>query len=182
MLEFVVSMINNTPQEIYDFLRTIKNPVQFIDSRVDADALCSAFALYHVLKKHFDIELTLCYEKTISDRYTQQFEGFLEVPPFQENIDPKTYDFSKHDCLICTDSGSIHHLSNMSDFEKPQGIKILNIDHHEGNQGYGDLNYVKILGAACSVVYELLKKWDIKPEVQVANALLIGITLRYRLL
>jgi phosphoesterase RecJ-like protein len=54
---------------------------------------------------------------------------------------------------------------------------VLNIDHHSGNPGFGDYNYVKILGAACSVFYELLKKWQIQPEKQVANALLIGIIL-----
>jgi len=177
MLEFVVIMINNTPQEIYDYLKTVRNPVQFIDSRVDADALCSAFSLYHILKKHFGIELTICYEKNISKRYYEQLENFIEIPKIIENTNPNSYDFSKHDCLICTDSGSIYHLSSTSDFEKPQNIKVINIDHHEGNKGYGDYNYVKELGSACSVVYELLKKWEIKPNVQVANALLIGITL-----
>lgn len=89
MLEFGVTMINNTPQEIYNFITTLKNPVQFIDSRLDADALCSAIVLYHVFKSHFGVDLTLCYEKTISKRYIDQLEGFIEIPPILENIDPK---------------------------------------------------------------------------------------------
>ncbi len=168
-------MANSSADEIYLGLKRIKNPVQFIDSRIDVDAFCSALAMYHILKEHFGITLTLCYEKSIPQRYYELVKDLIEVPQIKQNCIPKFYDFSKHDSMICTDTGNLAHVSGISEFVRPENILIFDIDHHAANKGYGDFNYVKELGSACTVIYELLKKWRVQPDKQIATSLLAGI-------
>ncbi len=58
------------------------------------------------------------------------------------------------------DSGSSNKISLDSQYKMQETTPILNIDHHDENQGYGQFNYVKHnYGSACMVLYELIKKW-----------------------
>jgi len=104
-------------------------------------------------------------------------KGLVTIPTINENVDPSTYDFSKHDVLIFLDTGNLNHISPIGDFVKPSGITLVDIDHHAGNTGYGDFNCVKAYGSACTVLFELIKAWQFTIDIETLNAILIGIML-----
>jgi len=53
---------------------------------------------------------------------------------------------------------------------------IINIDHHETNAHFGDINYVDITRpSCCSVLIDLFKEWKIKFDKELSTRLLIGI-------
>ncbi|MBT4594299.1 hypothetical protein HOD08_00260 [bacterium] len=58
-----------------------------------------------------------------------------------------------------------------------EGIPLINIDHHECNPNFGDLNIVDgKASSAAEVLYGLLKEWDPRcVTIDIANDLLFGI-------
>ncbi|OGC76750.1 hypothetical protein A2619_02420 [candidate division WWE3 bacterium RIFOXYD1_FULL_39_9] len=168
-------MHNNSPKEIYEILKNSKRPICCMDSRFDFDALCSPLALREALKKEFDTDLTITNIDSLSRRTREVTQGIFDISPVHENTPPETIDFSEHDLLIVIDSGQLSHISTDDNFQLKSDIKILNIDHHESNPYYGHYNYVKIYGAACTVLYELLKEMGIKVDFEMAKYLLLGI-------
>lgn len=56
------------------------------------------------------------------------------------------------------------------------GARLVNIDHHASNTGWGELNLVDPDAAAtCQVIAELLPMLDLEPDQRIATALLAGI-------
>jgi phosphoesterase RecJ-like protein len=162
---------NNTFSEIWEAMLGGKSPICCIDSRPDFDAFCSALGLKEVLAKH-GIDLKLTWHNDVP-KYVKEI---LDTRDIQENIDPKDVDFSKYDLLIMLDCGTSTHLSPDSDFEIPQNIKVINIDHHASNEYYGNLNYVDPEAAsACLLLHRMIKNLDIPVDASTAKALMLGI-------
>jgi bifunctional oligoribonuclease and PAP phosphatase NrnA len=163
------------PKDILHALLTSKNPVCFIDSRIDFDAICSALALRYVLKNNYNKNLLLNFEGHINEDWTDKCSEFFTIEGINEGLDINKYDFSQHDLLICLDTGNLEHIALSYEFTPPLWIDIVNIDHHEQNPVYGTYNYVKKYGSACTVLTELFDKWNIKIDKTLANILTLGI-------
>ena len=73
----------------------------------------------------------------------------------------------KFDCVIATDCASFERLGEAGPFiarRKP----LINIDHHESNTRYGDLNWVSAREPSTGeLIYRLLKiaRWPISPRI-----------------
>ncbi|RJR28010.1 bifunctional oligoribonuclease/PAP phosphatase NrnA [candidate division WWE3 bacterium] len=167
-------MNNDAPERILELLKKTKKPVVCMDSRFDFDALCAPVALQKVLKKHFDIDLRITRTGAFSGRTREIVNDIFDISGIEENVDPNNLDFSKHDLLIVLDAGQLGHIAESQTFTPNVKIPILNIDHHDSNSHYGDLNYVKVFGSACTVLYELLKEMNIKIDKDIAKILLLG--------
>ena len=64
--------------------------------------------------------------------------------------------------------GNLEHL-------KPD-VKMIVIDHHASNEGYGDVNLVDHKSTSVSeMIYKLLEDWRVKPDKNIAVCLLTGI-------
>lgn len=163
---------NNTSQDIWEVIKKSKSPVCFIDSRFDFDAFGSAIALKLVIERELSKKLTLTWTQKIPE----QVEKFLGKNAINEDVNPTNFDFSNVDLIICIDSGDLNHLSPTRDFTRPNGIPLINIDHHNSNSMYGDHNYVfKDYSSACLVLYKLITELNIDIGVEIANILLTGI-------
>ncbi len=123
----------------------------------DGDTLGSALALYDVIKR--------------TGKKASLYNATKELPriyDFLPNINrvrdklPKYYDL-----IVSFDCGSLDRLKlDKKDFT------LINIDHHMSNQMFGDINVVDISSASAGmVVYELLKKNDIKISADCATCL-----------
>ena len=73
----------------------------------------------------------------------------------------------KFDCVVATDCASFERLGQVGPFvarRKP----LINIDHHESNTRYGDLNWVSPREASTGeLIYRLLKlaRWPVTPRI-----------------
>jgi len=121
----------------------------------DGDTLGSSLAFYLALKKIGKKSVKL-YNKTdsISNRY-----DFL--PSFSK----LTHQFPQNcDLVISFDCGSFKRLG----IEKGD-FKIINIDHHQSNELFGDLNIVEPSQPSTSaVVFNILKELDIEISKDIA--------------
>lgn len=163
---------NNTPQEILDKLRSLKKVIISLHSSPDGDSLGSSAALKYLLEQHFNIKVDL-----ISG---DQLSAYLTALPFSNEVD-QTKDitdinFSEYDALINIDIATLGLISTKErrKFQKPD-IFIINIDHHNNNDYYGDINYVTTTSSSASeVLFDLLKLWQVKIDKTLATKLLVG--------
>ncbi|MDP3994318.1 MAG: bifunctional oligoribonuclease/PAP phosphatase NrnA [bacterium] len=140
----------------------------------DPDSVGSALALYQVLSSYGkDV-------KIISPTNILKNIRFLDCFEIIQTVKFDKYDFSKHDLFITLDSGDWNMASGDGEGSKPD-IKIINIDHHETNTNYGNINLVEKTASSCAeVLYNLFSDWGfvIKPGMKypgIAEALLCGI-------
>ena len=84
-----------------------------------------------------------------------------------EKLFEKPHAGEKFDCVIATDCASFERLGKIGPFiarRKP----LINIDHHESNTRYGDLNWVSPRDPSTGeLIYRLLKiaRWPVTPRI-----------------
>ena len=73
----------------------------------------------------------------------------------------------KFDCVIATDCASFERLGRVGDCVAERGL-LLNIDHHESNTRYGDVNWISPREPSTGeLIYRLLKiaRWPISKQI-----------------
>jgi bifunctional oligoribonuclease and PAP phosphatase NrnA len=162
---------NNTFEEIWSELVSAQNPVCFIDSRPDFDAFCSALSMQKVLAAE-NVDLKLFWHDEIPERFSTQ----VDITTIQTSVNPNDFDFSPYDLLLILDSGTLPHVTRKNDFQKPENIKIVNIDHHPSNDLYGDLNYVDAEAiATCTLMYRMFKTLALPIDKSLGKLIALGI-------
>ena len=168
-------MQNNTPQEIWDVISKSKKPICCIDSRMDYDAFCSALLISELIEREFGVEVEITYTDDIPSDMKKKLSDLSKlVGKINFKLDPIDIDFDKYDLLIITDSGTKNHISADKDFKLPEDITIINIDHHNSNDFYGHYNYVFTYLSATAVLYDFIKKLNLKLDKRLATILSLG--------
>jgi len=84
-----------------------------------------------------------------------------------------------HDTLIVVDTGSLNQLGEWEEKVR-QSENLLIIDHHSRNPEYEELSNFYLIdegaSSASELVHRLFKEYDLTPSINVAKALLAGIT------
>lgn len=119
----------------------------------DADTLGTGLGIYTLLKRHYTKPIEIV-------NYSEVLPKYLDFLPAFEKI-KKKMDFTGGLIITC-DCGSIDRLG-----VSLVGRDILNIDHHQSNQSYGNLNVVIPTAASAShVAYEIFEPlYPISKEV-----------------
>jgi len=79
------------------------------------------------------------------------------------------------DLVIALDAGGPDRLGRVF-AERPKGVRIVNIDHHVSNSGYGDLNWIdKEAAAVGEQAYLLLQAGGWKIDAVAAQCLLVAL-------
>lgn len=123
----------------------------------------------------------------ILERLGKQVVTFLPAPP------PKSFrflpkaeeimfgqaavDFSAYDVWLCVDLAE-PKLSGFEArfYERPPGVITVNVDHHQTNPEYGDVNIVdRSASATCAMLYEWFRAAGYPIDRKVATCLLTGI-------
>ena len=147
-------------------LQAIVNAIEIADTLVitahqypDGDAVGSALALYHVLKKR---------NKNVCVVLPKEQIGSASVlTGFEEIIDVADFDFNQYpDLLICLDCAQEDRICNPQFKTFLQTCPVVNIDHH-GKVLFGTYNYV-IRDYSCTgeLIYNLCKfaSWELSWE------------------
>ncbi|MFV0481720.1 MAG: DHH family phosphoesterase [Campylobacteraceae bacterium] len=142
----------------------IKNSDNFLlasHKNPDCDTLGSTLSLYLVLK-NLGKKVTLFNSTEVLPRRYSFLPCYNEI---QNQIN------AKFDIVITCDCASFERTGL-----KKGNFKIVNIDHHATNKGFGDINLVKKTSSSVSmVVYELLKQNSIEITKDIATLLYAGI-------
>jgi bifunctional oligoribonuclease and PAP phosphatase NrnA len=167
-------MTNNTPQEIWDKIKTFKKIAMSLHRGPDGDCLGTTTAMKYVLEKQLNIKVHLVsgdpLSRDISDLKLQDEVDFTK--------DITDLNLSQYDCLLCLDQGDEGMVSSKvtKGYHIPEGTFVINIDHHQSNPYYGDLNYViPQASSCCEVLLDILRAGNISFDKELARRLLIGI-------
>lgn len=105
-------------------------------------------------------------------------QAFMHFPGANEII-AKNFlevDLKEFDLFIALDSSSLRMISDRGPVEFPKTLKVLVIDHHRTNTGYGAINLVEpSYPAACQMLFDLFQEWGIVMDSNIAPNLFIGI-------
>jgi len=167
-------MKNNTPKEIWDKLKKCKNIAMTLHIMPDGDSLGACAAMKYVLERDFNCKVTLVSYDNISKNYLS-FKFSKEVK-FGEDI--TDLDLQSFDALLLIDLSTVDRISGKlkEKFKLPENILTINIDHHDTNAYFGDLNYNDPEApSACSTLIELLKEGNIKFDEELSTRLLTGL-------
>lgn len=109
----------------------------------DGDTITSTLLMGRLLK-HLGKGYTLYIRDSIPEKF-----GFLAgIGKIKQSIEGP-----EPDTIITLDAPNLERVA-LSSF----GSKVINIDHHQSNERFGDVNWLEIdRGAACLMVFELLR-------------------------
>ena len=134
----------------------------------DPDAIGSAYGLQRLLQR-YSIPTKICYDGEIDRVSTEKMLEQLNIEMFSAaEVEPE---LREDDCIICVDSQKGG--GNITDFT---GDEIAAIDHHPT---YVDVPYrysdFRKVGACATIITQYYRDRDIKPDADVATALIYGI-------
>lgn len=141
-------------QQIKQKIDSFGNILVNMHHNPDADSVGSAIAMARVLK-HFGKSV-----KVVSPTELPKNLLFLVGDEDLEIIDFNNFDFSPYDLFLTCDSSSWSRVAG-GNIDKPE-CYFINIDHHQSNHKYGDINLIVPEAAAnCEVLYYLFQDWGI---------------------
>ena len=148
--------------EAWEIIKETKEITLLTHFKPDGDGISACAALEYILKKQ---------DKKIETIYPNKSE-------FKFKLKPKNLLINKHKqtpkLLIILDAATYQRLYYPPEFK---AIPVINIDHHVSNKINGQYNFVDInTSSTCEILFDLLKKWDIKLiDKYVSECLLFGI-------
>lgn len=134
-------------------------------ARPDGDAIGGALALYHILKK-LGLYVEIISPCTLSNEY-----NFLKgIGVISTSIPSGKKDIGF--VIDCSDTKRLERVAGLLNC----AMTIINIDHHQFNHGFGDINYIKPESSSvCELIFNIALHMDIDFDYDLALYLYIGI-------
>lgn len=162
-------MLNNSfyYKQIYRAILAAKKILLVAHEKPDGDTLGATLAVSIFLDN-----LNKDYQIYCVDSVPRFFSFLPNVYKFNKSI--KDFDF---DLIITLDCGDIKRARLFDIFGERKLIQqIINIDHHQGNPGFGQFNVVNPLASSTSeIIFNLFLDWKVPINKEIATALLNGI-------
>jgi bifunctional oligoribonuclease and PAP phosphatase NrnA len=152
----------------HELLETSDNILILSHRNPDPDTVGSASALGFYLQSK-NINFTLACPNSIPENLT-----FLNSATFYS--DSNLLDLNKFDLIMTVDCGDLTQ-TGISDqiIENRQAFTLINIDHHQTNPHFGDINLVEAAGATAEIILKFLKHKNALLDKNISTALLAGI-------
>ncbi|MDO8508810.1 MAG: DHH family phosphoesterase [Nanoarchaeota archaeon] len=165
-------MENNSFNEIWAKIKKCKNIAMTLHSVPDGDSLGCCTAMKYILERDLICNVKLVSYDNVSENLSK-LEYSKEVEFGKDISDLNLVDF---DCVIFLDCGSWKNVSGKLGENFKLKNFIINIDHHDSNSYYGNLNYVDSMApSACSVLVDFFKSNGIKFDRELSRRLLLGV-------
>jgi nanoRNase/pAp phosphatase (c-di-AMP/oligoRNAs hydrolase) len=139
----------------------------------DADAICSAYGLQGLIKRFYP---NIVVEIGCPAGVNKPSKTLLENLPITVNLKPN---FESAEVIVLLDMNTVEQLDESADAIKKSPAPKIIIDHHAPNpetMQLCKLCFVDDKAAAnCELVYRLYEEADVKPTLNEAKALFVGI-------
>ncbi|MFB6182106.1 MAG: bifunctional oligoribonuclease/PAP phosphatase NrnA [Candidatus Magasanikbacteria bacterium] len=163
-------MLERVAKQIYNEIKKAEHILLVPHQNPDGDALGSATALMHFLKNINKDHTVFCATSA---------EDKLHFLPYVEELttEEAVWEESYFDLVIVLDSGDLEYAGIDEYIEKIEHKpKIINIDHHDQNTNFGDLNLVIPSAASTTqILYNFFVQNNIQIDSYTATCLLTGI-------
>ncbi len=109
--------------------------------------------------------------------YPIEFDKIPENLKFLPNLDLLSDNTDINiDMIICLDCANYERLGNIDELFNKARYRI-NIDHHQSNEFYGDVNIVKKgYSSTCELVFDLINEINLPIDKEISMSLLTGIS------
>lgn len=139
----------------------------------DPDAVCSAYAFSQLLNRQRpDLQVEIGAAQGISrlSRHLLQFLPIdIKLVPSIENADT----------IVLLDTNTVQQLGDLADKVKNSKSPIIVIDHHASHPETAQLATLSVTNeeasSTCEIVYSFYKELNIKPSLNEAKAIFLGI-------
>jgi phosphoesterase RecJ-like protein len=149
-------------KKAFEWIKKAQDIVLISHINPDGDALGSVLAMYHVLKR-MNKNVTAVNTTKALPKILDFLPGYSEI----KSVMPE-----KFDLIISFDSGNFYRLG----IEDKKDAKIINIDHHDSNTAYGDLNIIEPRAVSSSVIaFEFFKRNSLPIPKESALCIYVGI-------
>jgi len=140
----------------------------------DPDAVCSAYAFQSLLSS---CSPNLTVEIGASQGISRLSKHILKRIPITLNLEP---DVDKADVIVLLDTNTTQQLGRLAEKVVNRRVPIIVIDHHAVHPQTEQMAKLCITNetssSTCEMVYDFYKQLNIKPDLNEAKALFIGIT------
>jgi nanoRNase/pAp phosphatase (c-di-AMP/oligoRNAs hydrolase) len=138
----------------------------------DPDAICSAYAFQQLLlKARPDLQIEIGAGQGVS-KLTKNLLGYI---PATVNFSP---DVEAAQVLILLDTNTVQQLDNLADAVSKSSAPLILIDHHAPHPETIAAAKVAIVDdqapSTCNIVYNLYREQGVKPNLDEARALFLG--------
>jgi len=155
--------------KIFSLIKECKNILILSHRGPDADTLGSAGALAFYINSLPDKKVTIGNIDPVPTNL-----DFFDINQFYTNSEE--LNFFNYDLIITVDCGDTTQTGVAEKFLQVRGkITTINIDHHQTNPYYADINVVQPAGATTELIYRFLKKHHIPITKEIGTLLLTGI-------
>jgi len=139
----------------------------------DPDALCSAYAFQGLIKRlKPDMALEIGAGRGISKLSKQ----LLNYVPIEVNLSPR---IEKADAIVLLDTNTVQQLGDLAEEVKKATVPLIVIDHHATHPETEATARLIIAeegsASTCEIVHSFYKELAIKPNLNEAKALFLGI-------
>ncbi len=137
----------------------------------DPDSVGSALAMKFALEQ-------LGKKVTVIKGDSDIPEAFMHFPGTGDIVKKNFFevDLKEFDLFIVQDCGSIEMISRAGPIVFPAHLRVVVIDHHRSNVGYGQINLLeKNYPATAQILFDLFEEWKITITPDIAANLLMGI-------
>jgi phosphoesterase RecJ-like protein len=138
----------------------------------DPDAVCSAYAFQELLKK---IKPNLKIEIGTGEGVSRLARNLLRFLPIYVNLNPN---IDNAQMIVLLDTNTVQQLGPLAEKVTRAKIPIIVIDHHSAHPETMKLCTLCITNeeasSTCDIIYDFYKEENLKPQINVAKALFLG--------
>lgn len=159
----------HTFNRLHAALKPAERILLIAHKKPDGDTLGASLAFFAWLQrenKHVEI---FCVDRPVATfRYLDHAHCY--------STDEKIF-AAHYDIVIIFDSGDLRYCGVVEHMKRlPAGYLLVNIDHHQTNEGYGDINLVfPDCSSTAEVVARFFKHCEIEVDAKIATSLLTGL-------
>jgi phosphoesterase RecJ-like protein len=139
----------------------------------DPDAVCSAYAFQSLLKK---LKPTLSVDIGTGNGVSRLSKHVLKFIPITVKEKPNV---EEADAIVLLDTNTIQQLGNLAERITKTTAPLIVVDHHAAHPETEHVAKLVITheeaASTCEIVYSFYKQLDVKPDLNVAKALFLGI-------
>jgi phosphoesterase RecJ-like protein len=140
----------------------------------DPDAVCSAYAFQSLLARY---RPNMTAEIGTGQGVSRLSKHILQRIPITVNLQP---DVEKADAVVLLDTNTIQQLGQLAERVTKNGAPIIVVDHHAAHPQTEQIAKLCITNeessSTCEMVYNFYKQLNMKPGLNEAKALFLGIT------
>ena len=140
----------------------------------DPDAVCSAYAFQSLLVKHMP---SLTVEIGTGQGISRLSKHILKRIPVSVNLQP---DVEKADAIVLLDTNTTQQLGRLAERVAKTAAPIIVIDHHAVHPQTEQIAKLCITNeeasSTCEMIYNFYKQLNLRPDLNEAKALFLGIT------